>query len=91
MSPFDAVSLFAEIAVAQIVGEDALEKARTDPWIAEMLEADLSDIAEFTKGNWQMPKLLVSTNKMLHGLTASSEVLISAIEQEFGLLQSPSP
>ncbi len=75
----------AEIAVAQIVGEEALEKALRDPWIEEVLAANINDFRQLTATTVRMPKLLVGKDHMLHGVTKSPEVLLRTLEKEFNL------
>lgn len=79
----------AEIAVGQIVGEEALAKALQDPWIEEVLAANLNDFRQVTSKTVRMPKLLVGKNRMLHGLTKTPEILLRALEKEFGLPPAP--
>lgn len=79
----------AEIAVAQIVGEEALAKARQDPWIEEVLEANLNDFRQLVRTTVRMPKLLVGKDRMLHGITKTPEVLLQAMEKEFKLPAAP--
>lgn len=79
----------AEIAVAQIVGEAALEKALQDPWVDEVLAANLNDFRQVTAKTVRMPKLLVGKNRMLHGITTTPEILLRALEQEFKLPAAP--
>jgi len=71
--------------VAQIVGEDALAKAQQDPWVDEILAANINDFRQLTKKTVRMPKLLVGKDRMLHGLTKTPEILLLALEKEFGL------
>jgi hypothetical protein len=75
----------AEIAVAQIVGEEALAAALEDPWIEEILTANTNDFRQMSSKTVKMPKLVVSRNKMLHGITKTPEALLEALEQEFQL------
>lgn len=79
----------AEIAVAQIVGEEALAEAMQDPWIEEILTANKNDFRQLITSTIKMPKLLVADNKMLHGVTKSKEVLLRALEKEFNLPPAP--
>ncbi len=75
----------AEIAVAQIVGEEALAAALKDPWIEEILTANTNDFRQMSSKTPKMPKLVVGRNKMLHGVTKTPEALLEALEQEFQL------
>lgn len=75
----------AELAVEQIVGAEELESALKDPWVEELLTANISDFSQLTTRTIKMPKLLTGGDKILHGLTRTSEVLLLALEKEFGL------
>lgn len=75
----------AELAVAQIVGDEALENAREDPWVEELLAANINDFQQLTAKTIKMPKLLTGGDKILHGLTRTSEILLRALEKEFKL------
>ena len=75
----------AEIAVAQIVGEDALATALADPWIDELLAANTNDFRQFSTRTVKMPKLLTGQNRIIHGVTNSSDALLESLEQEFSL------
>lgn len=79
----------AEIAVAQIVGEEALAKAREDPWIEEVLVADVNDFGQMVGSNRRMPKLLFGKDRVLHGLTNTPEALLRGLEQRFELTPAP--
>jgi uncharacterized membrane protein len=57
----------AEIAVAQIVGEEALAAALKDPWIEEILTANTNDFRQMSSKTVKMPKLVVSRNKCSTG------------------------
>ena len=78
----------AEIAVAQIVGEEALAKALEDPWVDELLKANLNDFRQLIAKTIKMPKLLVGKGRMLHGVTNSAEILLRSLEHEFKLTPS---
>jgi uncharacterized membrane protein len=78
----------AEIAVAQIVGEEALAKALEDPWVDELLKANLNDFRQLIAKTIKMPKLLVGKGRMLHGVTNSAEILLRSLEDEFKLTPS---
>lgn len=75
----------AEIAVAQIVGEEALAEAMKDPWIDQLLKANINDFAQLIAETRAMPKLLVGKGKMLHGVARSPEIFLQAVEQLFKL------
>lgn len=79
----------AEISVAQIVGEEALSKSLNDPWVEELLKANVNDYRQISKKTIKMPKLLIGKNRMLHGVTSSPEVLLHALEAEFKLQPKP--
>jgi hypothetical protein len=81
----------AEIAVAGIVGEEALAKALEDPWVTDLITADVNDFRQLMDigKTPKMPKLVVGPGRVLHGLTASPEILLQALEQEFKLKPAP--
>ncbi len=79
----------AEIAVAQIVGEEALAKALKDPWIEEIIKADTNDFRQLISTTYKMPKLLVGKSRVLHGLTRTPEILLKELEWEFNLKPKP--
>lgn len=75
----------AEIAVAQIVGEEKLKKALQDPWIEQMQKANLAEFGQLVKQRVAMPKLLVGKGRALHGPPPSERLLNYSLEQEFKL------
>lgn len=76
----------AEIAVSQIVGEEALAAALEDPWIEETLNADIEAFRQLISKTIKMPKVVVvDTGVILHGLTRSAEVLSDALAKQFKL------
>ncbi|MDE0826345.1 MAG: vitamin K epoxide reductase family protein [Akkermansiaceae bacterium] len=80
----------AELAVAQIVGDDdAFEEALQDSWIEEVLAANNNDFRQFTAETVKMPKLLFGKDKILHGVTRTPGVLLQTLEKEFGLPAAP--
>ena len=81
----------AEIAVAQIVGEEALATALSDPWIDELLAANTNDFRQMSSKTIKMPKLLIGREHIVHGITKSPEALLETLEQEFQLPASTAP
>jgi len=79
----------ARDTLEKLVGEDALKKSLEDPWVDEVIAANINDFRQLIAKTVSMPKLLVGKNRMLHGLTNSPEILLLALEKEFKL--SPSP
>lgn len=77
----------AEVAVAQLVGEEELAKAMEDPWVEEIIKADVEDFRQFVEigKTPKMPKLVYNKGKVLHGLTRTAEILLQSLEKEFGL------
>ena len=72
-----------------IVGEAALENALADPWVDEVLAANINDFRQLTAKTFKMPKLLVGKDRMLHGVTRTPGILLRALEKEFNLPPAP--
>ena len=59
--------------------------ALRDPWIDELIQADVSDCVAFSIKSKKLPKLLVSGSRILHGLPSGEADFIRVIERELGL------
>jgi len=79
----------ADIALSQIVGEEALAKARKDPWVEEVLTANKNDFKQLTGTTAAMPKLLAGKDQVFHGMTSTPEILLRSLEKAFALPADP--
>jgi len=61
------------------------DAALHDPWIDELIQADISDWVSFSAATRNMPKLLISDKRILHGLPSGQADFIRVMEQELGL------
>lgn len=64
------------------VGETALARALSDPWVEGVLQAALQDSAVLSRVNDRMPKVLVRDQRVLHGLPDTARVFARVIEAE---------
>ena len=69
----------AQIPTAQ------LEAAMREPWIDQLIAANIADWVSFSGKNRQLPKLLISGKRILHGLPSGAADFIRVMEQELGL------
>lgn len=82
----------AEAGVGAMVGEDALEKALKDPWVEEVVQANIADFKKLATKRIAMPKLLITdTGYLFHGIHRSPEHFIRSMENELKLKKSPTP
>jgi len=70
---------------ASLVGRERLDAALKDPWINELLEADIQDWISFSRKNRQLPKVIIRGTRLLHGLPSGEADFIRVMEQELGL------
>lgn len=70
-----------EIAATHVPAAQ-LETAMRDPWIDELIRADVADWASFSRRTKQLPKLLVRDMRILHGLPSGQADFIRVMEQE---------
>lgn len=75
----------ARSLAAEAVSPELLGKAVDDPWIGELLAANISDWVSFSGRTRQLPKLLIKDTRLLHGLPSGEADFIRVIEQELGL------
>jgi hypothetical protein len=73
-----------EIA-CQHVSPAQLDKALLDPWIDQLIQADIADWVSFSLKTKILPKLLISGKRILHGLPSDEADFIRVMEQELGL------
>ncbi len=67
------------------IGSIRLDAALRDPWIDELIQANIRDWRVFSAGTDKLPKLLIRDRRMLHGLPASEADFIRVMERELGL------
>lgn len=80
------LSLAAAFALARAqLGEDEFEKAMTDPWIADVIKANIADWVSIAGNRKILPQLLITEKRVLHGLPSGKEDFIRVMEKELGL------
>ena len=62
-----------------------LEAAMREPWIDQLMQANIADWVLFSSKNRQLPKLLISGKRILHGLPSGEADFIRVMENELGL------
>jgi uncharacterized membrane protein len=62
-----------------------LDAAMADPWIEELIAANVADWVRFSGETKQLPKLLISDKRILHGLPSGEGDFIRVMERELGL------
>ena len=62
-----------------------LEAAMREPWIDQLIAANIADWVSFSGKNRQLPKLLISGKRILHGLPSGEADFIRVMESELGL------
>lgn len=80
----------ASPAVAQakaraLIAPADLDAALRDPWIDELMQADIGDWVAFSAGSRNLPKLLITGKRILHGLPSGEADFIRVLERELGL------
>ena len=68
-----------------LVSRSALDAALRDPWIDELIHANILDWVAFSDGTRQMPQLLITGKRILHGLPSGEAEFIRVMERELGL------
>jgi uncharacterized membrane protein len=69
----------------ELMSPKQLATSLADPWIDELIQADLSDWWEFSSSNDKLPKLLIRDTRILHGLPSGEEDFIRVMEKELGV------
>ncbi len=62
-----------------------LEAAMREPWIDELIQANIADWVSFSAKTRHLPKLLITQKRILHGLPSGEADFIRVMEQELGL------
>lgn len=67
------------------VPAERLEAAMQEPWIDQLIQADIADWVSFSGKTRKLPKLLISGKRILHGLPSGEADFIRVMEKELGL------
>ncbi|RYD31164.1 MAG: hypothetical protein EOP87_15260 [Verrucomicrobiaceae bacterium] len=67
------------------VNPASLDSALRDPWIDELIRADISDWVALSEKKHQLPKILIRDKRILHGLPPTEADFIRVMERELGL------
>ncbi len=62
-----------------------LETTLHDPWIEQLIEANIHDWVSLSGKTKNLPKLMITGKRILHGLPSGEAEFIRAIEKELGL------
>ena len=76
----------AALAFARgLVPADRLDIALRDPWIEQLIQANVADWVSLSGKSSKLPKLLIRDKRILHGLPSGEADFIRVMEQELGL------
>lgn len=75
----------ALLKAGTLAGEGSVTSALADPWIAQQLSQHIADFARLTTQSIAMPKLLLPTGGVMHGLAPSTEEFIKIMEKQLQL------
>lgn len=75
----------ATARVFELMSPAELFTAMQDPWIEELIQANVRDWVAFSVNNNKLPKLLVTGTRILHGLPSGEADFIRVMEHELGL------
>ena len=75
----------ARARVLEVLSAEELEAALLDPWIDELIQANIKDWISFSATTRKLPKLLITDTRILHGLPSGEADFIRVMEQELGL------
>lgn len=81
--PMDEKSALA--FVRERLTTSRLDAALRDPWIDELIHANISDWTALSSSTRQLPKLLIRDKRILHGLPSGEADFIRVMENELGL------
>ena len=76
----------ARLHAGEIIGPERLTEALRDPWIEELIQANIRDWRALSATTNKLPKLLIRDRRILHGLPGDEAGFIRVIEQELGSL-----
>ena len=68
----------------QVVSAEELDAALLDPWIDELIQANIKDWISFSVKTQALPKLLITDTRILHGLPSNEADFLQVMEQELG-------
>lgn len=71
----------------EIMPPERLEAAIADPWIGDLIRANIADWQVLSQPVNKLPKLLIREKRILHGLPSGEADFIRVMEQELGLSQ----
>lgn len=69
----------------RLLSPDQLQAALNDPWIEELIQANIADQQVLSQTTAKLPKLLIRENRILHGLPSGEQDFVRVMEQELGL------
>ncbi|MEO5714800.1 MAG: vitamin K epoxide reductase family protein [Luteolibacter sp.] len=69
----------------KLIPHEKLDAALSDPWIDELVAANIADWVSFSGETKKLPKLLITGKRILHGLPSGEADFIRVMEQELGL------
>lgn len=76
----------AALAFARgLVPADRFDIALRDPWIEQLIQANVADWVSLSGKSSKLPKLLIRDKRILHGLPSGEADFIRVMEQELGL------
>ena len=75
----------ARAKALEFIAPAALDAALRDPWIDQLIQANLTDWVTFSADTRNLPKLLISDKRILHGLPSGEADFIRVMERELGL------
>lgn len=70
---------------SQFISREQLTETLADPWIDDVLRANVEDWAALSGTSRKMPKLWVKDNRILHGLPSGKEDFLQVLQDELGL------
>ena len=79
------VAAAARSEALKLMTQPELDAALRDPWIDALIQADIHDWVAFSASRKNLPKLLISGKRILHGLPSSEADFIRVMELELGL------
>ena len=78
-----------QVAAMSLAGEQVdparLQAAMRDPWVDQLIQANIADWIAFSGKSQKLPKLLISGKRILHGLPSGEADFIRVMEKELGL------
>jgi len=75
----------ARALAEKLIPRDKLDEALADPWIDELVQANIADWIVFAGETKKLLKLLITGKRILHGLPSGEADFIRVMEEELGL------